>query len=202
MDFTTHNLFAAAAGYLNTAAWSLNVVTATSTGGTQTPGPCNIYFRRSIMAFTYTSAELSAAFGKNSATITGLRFFVVGQPLYQPLGSYAIGMKLVSTDAVTNPGSTGYTIVKTASGESFTSNTNKVFDPLTTSFTWTSGNNLAIAFAWAQSPTTWNASGQCYVNSSGSLFYTWTDNAGTYVINTDSITTTAGGSRPVMQLYG
>lgn len=201
MDKVTFNNFFASGGRPS-ANWTGNVVTASGTGGTTVPGPCNIYFRRSIMAFTYTSAELQAAFGKSSATITGLRFFVVGQPLYQPLNAYAIGMKLVLTDTLTNPGSAGYTIVKTASSESFTSNTNKVFDPLTTSFTWTSGNNLAIAFAWAQSPTNWNASGQCYVNSGGALFYTWTDSVGQYTINVDTISTSQGGARPVMQLYG
>lgn len=201
MDKVTFNNFFAS-GSIPPPNWTGNIVTASGTGGTTVPGPCNIYFRRSIIGFTYTSAELQAAFGKNSATITGLRYYVVGQPLYQPLDSYAIGMKLVANDPVNNPGSSGYTIVKTASTESFTSSTNKVFDPLTTSFTWTSGNNLAIVFAWAQSPTNWNASGQCYVNSGGTLFYTWTDSAGTYVINTQSMDQSASGARPVMQLYG
>lgn len=201
MDKVTFNNFFASGGRPS-ANWTGDVVAATSTGSGTLPGPCNIYFRRTILSFTYTSAELSAAFGKSSATITGLRFYVVGNPIYQPLGSYAIGMKLVSTDAVTNPGGTGYTIVKSASSESFTSGTNKVFDPLTTSFTWTSGNNLAITFAWAQSPTNWSSSGTCYTNNVGSIFYTWTDSAGVYTINSDSTFSSVGASRPVMQLYG
>lgn len=184
------------------AAWTGDVVTSAGTGGSTSPGMCNIWYRRSIIAFVYTSAELAAAFGKNSATITGLRFYVVGQPLNQPLPSYAIGMKLVSTAANVNPGSSGYTIVKNAASESFTSSTTKQWQPFDTSFSWTSGNNLAIIVAWGQCPTNYNGSGQGYYNAGGNIYYQWTDNAGTYTINVDSVSNDGGASRPVVQLYG
>ena len=201
MDTITFNNFFASGGRPS-ANWTGDVVAVSSTAGGTTPGPCNIYFRRSILSFTYTSAELSTAFGKNSATIRGLRFYVVTNPIYQPLGSYAIGMKLVSTDPVTNPGYNGYTIVKNQSSESFTGSSNKVFQPLTTSFTWTSGNNLAITFAWAQSPTSWSSNGTCYINNGGYIFYSWVDSAGVYTINSDTPASAVANSRPVMQLYG
>ncbi len=148
--------------------------------------------------WVYTASEMQAAFGKSSATISGLRFFVNQQPLYQPLPNYAIGMKNGSFSGG-SPGHTGYTVVKNPSNESFTTNQNKVFDPFNTSFEWT-GGDLAIIFAWGQSPTSWNASGQSGLGA-GTMYYTWTDAAGTYVINTDNPNQTLQ-NRPVVQLYG
>lgn len=178
--------------------WSGDVITSTAGSNSASPGMCNIWFRRSIVMFAYTAAELSAAFGgATSATITGLRFYVVGQPTNQPLPNYAIGMKN-GTFGVSNPGATGYTIVKNSSSESFTTSTNKQWYPLDTSFVWT-GGDLAIAVAWGQCPINYAQSGQNYIGS-GTLYYNWTDSSGTWLINNDSAPQSASG-RPVLQLY-
>lgn len=150
------------------------------------------------MMWVYSSAEMVAAFGKSSASITGLRFNVTQQPLYQPLPSYAIGMKNGSFGG-SSPGHTGYTVVKTAGSESFTTSTVKTFNSLNTTFNWT-GGDLAIIFAWGQSPTNWSATGQSPIGS-GTMWRTWTDSAGTYTINTNNPTTTVS-YRPVIQLFG
>ena len=145
--------------------------------------------------WVYTSAEMQSALGTTSATISGLRFNVTQQPLYQPLPNYAIGMKNGSFGGGT-PGNTGYTIVKSASSESFTTGTTKTFS-LTTSFNWT-GDDLAIIFAWGQCPTNWNSSGTSPIGS-GTLWYSLSDSAGTYTINVDNPTSTRT-YRPVVQL--
>jgi hypothetical protein len=179
-------------------AWTQNIITQTTTNTTTQANICNVYYRRHIMMWVYTSAELQSAFGRSSASISGLRFFVTQQPLYQPFPNYAIGMKNGSFGS-SSPGNTGYTIVKSSSSESFTTNATKTFDPLTTPFNWT-GGDLAIIFAWGQSPTNYDQSGQSGVGS-GTMWYALSDASGAYVINTDNPTTTIS-YRPVVQLYG
>lgn len=164
-------------------------------------GLCNIYWMRSFLMWTISSSEIVTRTGKTSGTISRLRFYVsTSAPLYQPLPSYAIGMKLVTTDINTSPGNTGYTIVKSASSESFTANTYKEFI-FTSSFSWNSSFNLAIQVAWGQCPTTYNNSGQNYYTSTGTLFGTRTDSAGTYSINGADGMSSQGNIRPIVELY-
>jgi hypothetical protein len=180
------------------AGWSNDIITFTGSNGTQSPGVVNNYFRRSILAWTYSASEISAATeGRTSGIITGLRFFVTQQPTYQPYPSYAIGLKNGTFAADTNPGSTGYSIVKPASSESFTTNTTKTFN-FSSSFTW-SGGDLAITIAWGQSPTNFSSTGQSRIGT-GTLYSVRSDTAGTYVINTDSASNAASNLRPVVQL--
>lgn len=187
-------LFAA----LSPSAWTGNVITATGNNDTTSAGLVNIWYRRSILMWTYSAAELQAAFGKAAATITALRFSVTQQPANQPLPAYAVGMKNGNFGA-SSPGNTGYTVVKAAGNESFTTGSVKSFDPLTTPFAWT-GGDLAIIVAWGQCPTGYSASGQTPTGS-GTLWYSWVDDAGTYVINTDNPVSSVS-YRPVVQLYG
>ena len=179
-------------------AGSNNIITQTRLNTTTEVNIANNYYRRYIIMWVYSSAEMQAAFGKTSATISGLRFFVNQQPTHQPFPDYAIGMKNGSFGTST-PGNTGYTIVKSPAPESFTTNQTKTFLPLTTPFTWT-GGDLAIVFAWGQSPTNWSSSGQSGVGA-GTSWVDLTDSAGSYVINTSNPISTRS-TRPVIQLYG
>jgi len=178
-------------------------VTSGSSNSASSPGICNIYYRRHIVAWVVTSSELSINLGLSSASIRGLRWYITGSPLYQPLPSYAIGMKNLSSGfgVSNNPGNTGYTIVKSASNESFTASSYKEFYWTSTPFNWT-GGDLAIVVAWGQCPTNWNGSGQNVIaNTSGSLFFAVTDSAGAFTINTDSFPNTATSNRPSTQFY-
>ena len=179
-----------------TEAWTGNIIAQTGTSTTTTPGIINNYYRRYIVAFTYTSAELQAAFGKSSATISALRFTVSNAPTYQPYPSYAIGMKQ-GTFGSANPGSTGFTIVRSQASESFSVGTKTI--NFTTNFSWT-GSDIAFVFAWGQCPTNYSTSGTTPIGS-GNSYFNRTDAAGTYVINTDTFPTSQT-NRPVMQLYG
>lgn len=178
--------------------WTPDAITATGVNGTTGVNICNIWYRRYIIAWVYTASELQTAFGKNSATISGLRFFVDSQPNNQPLPDYAIGMKNGSFGGA-NPGNTEYTVVKDPASESFTTGQTKTFEPFDTSFNWT-GNDLAIIVAWGQCPSTYNASGQS-ATGSGTMWYSRTDGAGAYTINADQ-TGLSESYRPVVQLYG
>lgn len=180
--------------------WTGNIITATGQNGATSPNLCNIWFRRHIMYWVYTASEVRAAFnGKTSTIISRMRFEVIGEPANQPLPNYAIGMKQGSFSTASNPGNIGYTIVKNQASESFTTGTIKTFQ-FDTSFNW-ANEDLVIAVAWGQCPTTYNQSGVSATGGGGSLYFSRADSAGAYTINQD-----AGGQlqsyRPVVQLYG
>lgn len=177
--------------------------TITGTISNTSMGLCNVYWRRSFLMWTISSSEILNMTGKTSGTISRLRFYVstsAPPASYQPLPTYAIGMKLVSTDINTSPGNTGYTIVKSASSESFTVSTYKEFI-FTTNFSWNNSFNLAIQFAWGQCPTSYTNAGQNYYTSSGVLFGARTDSAGTYSINGADGMSNQGNIRPIVELY-
>jgi hypothetical protein len=180
--------------------WTQDIVPIVGQNGTSSPNLCNIWYRRHILMWVYSAAELTTAFGKNTAVISNMRFLVNQQPLYQPLPSYAIGLKNGSFSITTSPGHTGYTIVKPASSESFTSNQVKTFDEFPTSFEWT-GGDLAIAVAWGQCPTTYNQSGTNGITNTGTLWWARSDSSGAYTINTDNISGSTTSTRPSIQFY-
>jgi hypothetical protein len=181
------------------ASWSTDIITSTGSNTGTTANVINNNYRRYLLIWTYTAAELQAATGRTSATISGLRFSVTQQPTYQPYPNYAIGLKNVggSVTSTTNPGSTGFTIVKAQASESFTTGVVKEFT--LSPFTWT-GSNLSIAVAWGQVPTNFSGTGTS-PRGAGTLYIGRLDTAGTFVINTDTTSTTAVNGRPVVQLF-
>lgn len=188
-----------------TEGWTGEYTTRDAVSGTSTVSPVNVYWRRYLLQFTVTQAELQAlsSIGSaTSATFEGIRLFVYSQPAQDrmPLPNYAIGMKnlAASSTANTDPGDTGYTIVKSAFNESFVNGT-KTFT-FTTNFSWT-GGALGIAFAWGQCPVNYSASGQMYVDNGGTVYYARTDGAGTYVINSDTTGLSNSSARPVLDFY-
>lgn len=183
--------------------WVENTSSTTVMGSSQSGGLHNIWYRRSHLALTIPASVLQAS-GKTSGDILGMRWYVVGQPLYQPLPTYEIGFKNWSGIS-SNPCSTtssGWTVVKPSSSESFTAGQYKEFT-FATPFAW-SGGDLAISVAWGQCPTRYNSSGTMYVttnstSSSGYCWYVWQDGAGTYYI-TDSAITVAN-NMPRVEFY-
>jgi hypothetical protein len=184
------------------AGWSGNLIAQTAaTQGTTSANICNIYWRRRVFVATYSSAEVSAAFGgMTSGTISKMRFSVTGQPANQPLPSYAIGMKNTTNSPTTNnSGSAGgtFTTVKAQASESFTTGAVKTFD-FTTPFAW-NGQNLAISWAWGQCPTGYSSTGENPIGA-GTSYHAYSDETGIYLV-TDTAGTSAS-YRPVIQLYG
>ncbi len=52
----------------------------TSTSGTTTAEPCNAYYRRRVLSWCYTSAEMDSATGATSGTIQGIQVECVSTP--------------------------------------------------------------------------------------------------------------------------
>jgi hypothetical protein len=172
------------------------IIASTGSNGNTRAGITNIYYRRHLIHFAYTAAEIQAATGGTSGTINTLRFYVTQQPLYQPLPNYAIGIKK-GTFGTSNPGATGYSIISGPSSQSFFTNSYKYIN-FNQDIVW-NGEDLAFAFAWGQCPTNWNGSGTSRTGS-GVMYYSRSDSSGSYVINNGA----SGSSlalRPVLELY-
>jgi len=173
----------------------------TGTSGTTGVAPCNIYYRRRCIVTTYTSAEIEASVRGTSATFSKLRFWCAQQPTNQPLPNYAIGMKYTSLDQTGNSsaslGGASFTTVFPQTSTSFTTGTYEEFS-FSTTFTWTSGNNVAIAMAWGQCPTNYSSTGKSQIGT-GTVYHAQTDSAGTYLV-TDSCPSSVT-YRTSIQLY-
>jgi hypothetical protein len=173
------------------------IIASTGSNGNNNANINNIYYRRSIIHFVYTAAEIQAATAGTSGTISRLRFYVTQEPLYQPLPNYAIGIKSGTFSG--NPGASGYTVVYSPSSQSFSINAYSYFNFTSgQTINWT-GTDLAFAFAWGQSPTNWNGSGKTRIGS-GTMYYSRSDSSGQYTINSNSSGSTAS-YRPVLELY-
>lgn len=144
--------------------------------------PVNNYFRRYIMHWVYTGAEINVTYSRSSGTVNSITINVNSVPTYQPYPDYAVGMKQ-GTYGSSNPGNTGYTIVRTATSQSFVSGNNNI--ALTSPFAW-AGQDLAIAVAWGQCPTDFSQTGTSQIINTGTMWFSRTDGGGTYVINTDN----------------
>jgi len=153
--------------------------TGTSTNGTQTSSPVNIYYRRNVCQFVYTATELSAAGLSATDVINSIGWYVTQAPAYS-IPDYTIKMKHVTVgDVAAALGTTGWTTVKngfnyfpTAGGYDMIS-----FDQ---NFTWNGSDNIGIELCWSQVQPNFDASGQCRIYSTNNGYrYSWTDDAGT-----------------------
>lgn len=152
--------------------------TGTTTNGTQSCSPVNIYYRRTVCQFVYTAAELTTAGLSGADILTQIGWYVTQVPLYSIPG-YTIKMKHVTADDVSSSlGTTGWTEVKSA----FTyMPVVGGYDMITfdQNFVWNGIDNIGIELCWAQIQPNFNQSGQCRIYSSNDGFrYSWTDDAG------------------------
>jgi len=143
--------------------------TGTSTNGTTTASPINIFYRSLRYQTVYTAAELSAA-GAAPGQILQIGWYVTSVPIYD-MPNYTISMKHTSaTNASTHDG-IGLTQVynnplyaPTAGG----------WDMLTlqTPFIWNGVDNILVDVCFDQTNPTWNSSGQVrtYSASNGARY--------------------------------
>ena len=155
-----------------------------------------------LITSTYTAAEVQQLSTTGPTfTITGMRFWVESEPIYQPLPDYAIGLKnTTGSTADDNSGALNgtFTVVKNQSSETFTAGTFKeiIFD---TPFVYT-GGNLAVAWAWGQVQPDYEDGGLMPMafDGVGTIYASESDDPGTYLV-TDAADFDAGADygRPV-----
>ena len=177
-------------------AWSNPIIATVGSASGTNAGVISNYYRRHIVSFSYTQAEMQAILGTSNVQLYGLRFFVTSVPTYQPYPTYAVGMKNGSFSGA-YPGTTGWTIVSDQQTQSFTSGYKEILFP--TPFLWTASSDLAIVTAWGQCPSSYSNSGTTRIGA-GNLYYGRTDGFGTYTINVDgSGAAVQSGIRPVLE---
>lgn len=171
------------------------IFSSTTTNGTTSANIMNIYYRRHVIGFTYTAAELQASNSDwaNGATISGLRFYITNptSSSNNPYPNYAIAMCHIPNGTnTTNPTTasrTNFTTVKSQHSASFTSSGTKVIS-FDTNFSYNGTDALGIIFAWGQVPSGYSADGQSYMTSTGNSYYSRSDSSGTFTVTTTAST--------------
>ena len=147
-----------------------NLGTGTAVNGTTEASPVNNHFRRRIMQFVYTAAELNAAGLVGGATIDQIGWYVTSNATWTKPG-YTIKMKHVSASDVSSAlGTTGWTTVV----NSFTYPTNwptNTWQMMTfnNNFVWDGTSNIGVEVCWSRTGD-WNATGQCRIYSTTNGF--------------------------------
>ena len=182
--------------------------TSTSLTTNTTPYPANAYYRRYVLAFTYTAAELAALDIISGSVISKLRWYVLDPPSssYSPYPNYAIRMMHIGSGTnTTNPTSLGglsSSNVTDVKAQHNYANTSTGYSEMTldNNFTYNGTDAIGFIFAWGQIPTGYQLKGQGYRLSDGTLWYTRTDSSGTYLVTTTA-SSSLSNQRPVIGMY-
>jgi len=182
--------------------------TATATNGPAGPGLVNTWYRRELIAFVYTSSELSTLGLSANDVITKLRWNVTQIPLSNrmPFPNYAIRMSHISSATNTsNPsgastGANRTTVKNQHNYNAYTPGTGLHEMTLDNSFTWNGSDGIGFVFAWGQCPTGYDQKGQQTVLTTGNTYYKWSDQPGTYTVD-ESTTSTISNKRPAIDLF-
>jgi|TARA_R100000388_G_scaffold8726_3_gene7899 hypothetical protein len=178
-----------------------------TTNSTTQVHPVNAYWRRYLLAFTYTASELANWDIVSGSVISKLRWYVTNPPpsSRSPYPNYAIRMMHIGSGTInTNPTSLGglsssnVTDVK-AQHNYVTTATGFHEMTLDNNFTYNGTDAIGFIFAWGQIPTNYTADGQGYILSSGQSYFARTDSSGTYLVT--GTAGNSGGPRPVINMY-
>ena len=159
------------------------VTTSTSVNGSSRPGIVNAYWRRHVIKFTYSANLMSAAGITSGSVIKKLRIYVTNgvSSSYQPFPSYSISLKNSTSNASSNPGTSGWSQVK-GNHNFYATGNNRWYEFDISDFAYT-GNTLCFSFSWGQIPGGYTSDGQSYIFSDSGDAYAWfdkTDNSGTF----------------------
>lgn len=150
----------------------------TQTNTTTGTSPVNIWFRRSVMQFVYTAAELNAAGIQGECDLYEMGWFVTQIPV-NDLPDYTIKLKHVTANNVAAPlGQTGWTTVVSPFLYAPTAGN---WDMLTldTPFQWNGIDNIGVEVCWSQVQPSFNSSGQNRIyNEPNGFRFSRTDAAG------------------------
>ena len=187
------NVIAPAVGWTDV----LGTLTASGHGQAQ-PSVFNIWYKRTIFAYTITQSELAAVGITENDVITGIKWYMTNAPQVRPYPNYQIALCNMSSSATVNTNPTN-----SSNRTSFSNVINQQSWDVGSSinlfrgfslgsfshFTYT-GGAIGVIVAWGAVPN-YNQSGICATSSVGSnkSWYSWTDSSGTW-----QTTNTAGSS--------
>jgi len=156
-----------------------------STHGAGETSVFNIWYKRTLFAYTITQSELENMGIFDGATIDGIRWWMTNAPVNRPYPSYQVALcNMPSNTTQYNPTISSNrnsfsSVISTqnwdvgSSVPKWTGWSQSTFS----SFSYT-GGNLGIIVAWG-AVSNYNQSGICSTTS-GTSWYSWTDSAGTY----------------------
>ena len=143
-----------------------------------TCSPANIWYRRAVMQFVYTAAELSAAGASSTSSLSEIGFYITSNPIYD-LPGYTIKLKhTTSTDVSSALGTTGWTTI--VNGFNYAPSPGG-FDmlPLDSPFTWDGVSNIGVEICFSRVNPNYNSSGTVrYYNTTNGFRYSRTDAGG------------------------
>ena len=178
--------------------------TSTSTHPNTSANIMNLWYRRSVIAYTYTAAELSGYGLITGSVISKLRWYVTdpAPSAYQPMPNYAITMEHIgSATSSSNPTQISGANLTTVKNQHGLTQTTVGYHEVTldNTFTWNGTDGIGFVHAWGQVPTGYVRDGISYVQP-GNVYFTRTDGAGTYPVS-QSVTSTYSNQRPVVELF-
>lgn len=146
----------------------------------------NIYYKRSVIGYTITQAELEEAGIYTGMRLTGISWYMMNAPLYQPLPNHQIALCNMpgSSTNLTNPTissnrTTFLNVVNQTNWSPGTSVNQYVGRDFNTYFNYT-GGAIGVIVAWGAVSPNYHASGITGGTDTGTTYYTRTDAAGTY----------------------
>lgn len=167
----------------------VTIGTGTTASGTTTPGPFNIYYRRSTMQLMYTAAELQNPLGGN---ILSLAFNCMSLPAYA-LPNYTIKIGTLPGTATTLtwvPPASMTTIYNAASYLPTVTGWQTI--PITPMFNYNGTDNIVVELCWDQVQPSYSSTGTHeFTTVTGMMLYTWTDGTGTSCGTAGTTTQTA-----------
>jgi len=184
-------------GFSSANAQLIQIGSGTTTTSNYSASPVNIWYRRSVMQFVYTAAELTAAGASTSTPINQLGFFVSTTPNYT-IPNYTVKLKHTSaTNVASNLGSGGWSTVITAFNYAPVSGGFELL-ALDNTFLWDGVSSIGVEICWSQVQPNYNASGTIrYYNSTNGFRYSWTDASGNSCGSTPN---TRNNNKPQIQM--
>jgi hypothetical protein len=73
----------------------------TSVSGNSAAGPCNAYYRRHVISWSYTAAEMDTATGATSGSIRGIKIWCNSQPSSSYNNFPSFGVSLITYGSIT-----------------------------------------------------------------------------------------------------
>ena len=175
----------------------------TGSNGTTSACVSNVYYRRHVLGWTLTQAEIAQGTGASgvAGTISAIAFNITNpvSSSYQPQVT-EIGLVNLAAGTANNYNPTGNaSLVRVYDASlSLTSSGWRTLTFNITNFAY-SGGALGITLGNSQCPTNYTRDGQCQIMGTGTLYYSRTDSSGAYAYNSTG-TTSAGGTRPNTRL--
>ena len=170
---------------------------------TTQPAPVNVYYRRYILGWVVTAAEMQAVASGDSGSITKLRINNIYQvPLSSrmPLPNYAIAMcHHTGANPTSSTGRTNFTTVLNQQAVNFNSTGAFEYPTLNNPFEWNGTGDIGVVMAWGQCPINYNASGRLSVRNTGTMYFSRTDGSGTYTVS--NYASSSMSYRPSLDFY-